>query len=397
MNEIYDLLHLILDIEKKLQGIYAQHDMALIGEVLQILSDTTDEIYQSVLTEFGEKYVVLTYLSKHRELMGQMLQAAEQNNEFGFLNLVSEAASLIEKSERMIKRTTQEDLSGQYQSLIYRPKCADEIGELSRYKVAEKIAIVIQGPIVYADDFTRETVRIYKKLYPDCDIIVSTWENEADYVPRLEEAGAVVCLSAMPDHSGYGNCSYQRVSTVAGIEKAMQMGAQYICKTRADERIYKADLFAYLHSLLQTFPLKMDTMQKERLITVSPFTMSNRLYNCSDLFTYGTAEDVMRYYASPLDARDNQPVEYVDAVQFARLRFGEAWFTTHYIESLGFKLKWTMEDSDYYRNNLFIILDAHMIDLYWPKYDDLEFGHKYEGIEQHEVTFLEWLHEQKSY
>ncbi len=40
-------------------------------------------------------------------------------------------------------------------------------------------AIVIQGPIEYTNNYTAETFKLYRSIYPNAPIVVSTWKNEA--------------------------------------------------------------------------------------------------------------------------------------------------------------------------------------------------------------------------
>ena len=48
-----------------------------------------------------------------------------------------------------------------------RPKRADKIGTVADKSLKySKVAIVIQGPIVYDEDFTLETIKLYKKIFP---------------------------------------------------------------------------------------------------------------------------------------------------------------------------------------------------------------------------------------
>ena len=119
------------------------------------------------------------------------------------------------------------------------------------------------------------------------------------------------------------------------------------------------------------------------------------------MFVYGDAEDINRYFSCPIDERNydgNTQVVWTNAVDFAKLRFAEEWFTTHFIESLGYELKWTKEDSDFYRNNLFIIIDASLLDFVWMKYNSDEYKDRYYNSNRQLVPsfvgFLEWLSEQ---
>ncbi len=236
---------------------------------------------------------------------------------------------------------------------------------------------------------------MYKRLYPECILILSTWNSEREYLAPFNDLGIIVCTSDTPKHSGALNCSYQAVSSYAGIAKAFEIGCERICKTRTDQRFYLPDLFAYLEDILDAFPLRIQTLQKERLIAISYTTLSSRLYHVCDMFLYGNANDVLRYFPGKVDDRDWEPIQWINNIEYSKLRAGEVWFTSNYIESLGYELKWTLEDSAYYMRELFLILDTAMIDLYWAKYTDSEYGERLYNDNSFEnqrvMNFFAWL------
>ena len=44
----------------------------------------------------------------------------------------------------------------------------------------EDVGIVIQGGLVYENDYTIYTAKLYRQWYPKIPIIISTWKNEAN-------------------------------------------------------------------------------------------------------------------------------------------------------------------------------------------------------------------------
>ena len=121
-------------------------------------------------------------------------------------------------------------------------------------------AVVIQGPLQSKDDFTLETVKIYKKIYPLSPIIVSTWHSESKKDLRdLERAGAVLVVSNKPINTGWGNIKLQVVSTESGLLCARELGCKYVAKTRTDWRMYRPSALQCLNSLLKIdgyFPVR---------------------------------------------------------------------------------------------------------------------------------------------
>lgn len=287
-----------------------------------------------------------------------------------------------------------------------RPKNADDVHNYKQESLTD-VCIVIQGPIKHEDKFTFETIKLYKKFYPSTPIIVSTWDTEPD--DDLENLIHLcgednVCIS---HYEKSNSINYQRITSFAGVCKAQELGCKYILKTRTDQRIYMPQVLSFLIRLHEYYPIKVQCKTKGRLITCGMSTFSTRLYNISDMLVFGKTEDILRYYSCPLDSRDHSKLEKPDSkcycnyrqycADYSKLRTGEIWFTSHYIESLGFQLKWTHEDSDYFRRELFIIVDDSMLDFYWPKYTDKEYRWRnYKTIDSlHQVTFMEWYKEQQ--
>lgn len=284
----------------------------------------------------------------------------------------------------------------------YRPKKADEVNNFVPESMPN-VGIVIQGPIKKEDDFTIETIKLYQKYYPDSPIFVSIWDTELDadiaqFKTLCGEDRVVISHFEKGDKSH----NYQIVTAGAGIKKAYESGCEYIMKTRTDQRLYAPQVLSSMVRLIHTFPVKISSKVKGRLICNGMGTFGDRLYNLADMFVFGASEDVLRYFTCPKDERDLsdlKKIEYINHLQYeaeySKWRTGEIWFASHYLESLGFSLKWTLEDSDYYRRELFCIVDNAMLDLLWPKYTDAEYRWiNYQDKESfHPVSFMEWFND----
>lgn len=373
----------------------------MLGNIDSALAD----IYEVFIASYGDKNAALSLIDNCREKIGDVcscLQSYNPENEIHIWECIESIKKVLFKTKILTGRAEGIHDEGELETHVYRPKCADEVGIRSDKKALNKTAIVIQGPIKYDDNFTYETVKLYNLLYPECEIILSTWEDETERVKELfTDLKVTLCFSSKPIHAGFGNSAFQTISSKKGIDKAIVLGCERICKTRTDQRFYKPNLFYELDRLLDLFPLKTDTEQKKRIVCISTTTDKNRFYNICDMFVYGDAEDINRYFNCPIDERDydvHMQMVWTNAVDFAKLRYAEEWFTTHFIESLGYELKWTKEDSDFYRNNLFIIIDASLLDFVWMKYNSDEYKDRYynsnKQLESKYVGFLEWLSEQ---
>jgi len=167
---------------------------------------------------------------------------------------------------------------------------SDPVSNLPRF------AIVIQGPVVKDCHFTLETVRLYKKHFAGADIIVSTWDDEpANYAEKIKEQGAEVILNAKPQFPGTSHINFQIASSLAGVKKAQSLGAQYVLKTRTDQRMYAPNVMEYFYSLLEKFPPAPGFKQKRRILGVSLNTFKYRPYSLSDMNIFGHIDYMLVY------------------------------------------------------------------------------------------------------
>ena len=277
-----------------------------------------------------------------------------------------------------------------------RPKCASRVNVWpDELKSAPKCAVIIQGPIYKKDDFMLETVRLYKKLFPEASIIVSTWNTEdLEYIKKIKLENVEVILNAEPKIAGPSHINYQLKSSFAGIKLAEELGSEYVLKTRTDQRIYGVNVLDFFYNLLKTFPSKTGYKQKERIIGVSLNTFKYRLYDLSDMVVFGLLKDMELFWSAAPDNRPYKADPNLTQGEFSRLRICEMYLTSEYLKNIGRELKWTLEDSWQAMADHFIVVDQTSLDLYWHKYNKhKEFRYlKYGAIlNNREMSFLEWF------
>ena len=282
-----------------------------------------------------------------------------------------------------------------YLTLWYRPRDIEDIDNYTEDIASNNVGIVIQGNLKYDDDFTYNTVKLYRHYYPQATIIVSCWNTDLiETIDRIRELGAKVVISEFPTvRKGFGPNNLQLMTTKHGIDYAEKLGCNYILKTRSDQRLYQPCVFTFFKKLLLQYPLKLNIPNSGRIITCSLSTFTNRLYNISDMLLFGRIEDIKRYFSCPVDNRDpSEEYKEKNQIEYSKQRCGEIYFASHYIESMGFNLRWTKEDSDYYRKELFIVVDSESIDQYWPKYTNREYRwRRYKKDVLSQSSFMEWL------
>jgi len=309
--------------------------------------------------------------------------------------------SMIPEAEReTIFINVLEEKTNAFATYHLRPKGSERFGLWSDpIRTLPKIGIVVQGPIIKEDDFTLETLKIYKKTMSDIPIILSTWDDEdVSYVNRIKSEGVFILLNKKPEYPGPQNINYQIVSSRNGILKAKELDAGYVLKTRTDQRMCAPNVAGFLVNVLCMFPPAGGFRQKKRILGVSLNTFKYRPYGVSDMTIFGDIDDVLLYYSADLDMRrfgvEERAFLTSSVRNFAKLNICEIYLATEYLKKTGRQLLWTLEDSWSAFSEQFVIVDKESLDLFWFKYSrEKEFRYlRYDGVRtDHEMTFREWL------
>lgn len=262
-----------------------------------------------------------------------------------------------------------------------------------------KVGIILQGPIQYEDSFTYETLKLYKNIYPNSEIILSVWKDEEkDEIDRIRNIGVVVLENDKPETGGFINLNYQIVSTKNAVLKAKELGCKYILKSRTDIRIYETGVDKFLISLLKNFPTKY-SKQKQRIIGIDINTHKYGI-GISDIFQFGTTEEMEKMWNIDLIKKVTTMEEYLKfekdstAVDRFYFEFSECYLLKKYLFINGIELKPKLES--YYKvlKDNFIIIDSSMINMYWNKYlgDEYKEWKNYDKfIVRSSMTFKDWL------
>ena len=280
-----------------------------------------------------------------------------------------------------------ENSRGKFITIRIRPVKASEVkANMGIAVVNPKTAILIRGEIIKPNDFTLETVRTYKKLHPQVPIVVSTWNDEEPaYLEKIYQAGAEVVLVRKPSIAGPFHLNFQITTTIAGIEKAAELGVEYILNTRNDQRIYAPKIIDHLHNLTRFYPPENSQEQniflKNRIIALGTEALGSQLYHLSDEFLFGHIKDMTAYWRIDLLTKP--------------LSFGgpENHLFTTFLKTIGREVKFTMEDTleDFAR--YCIIIDPSHLDLYWRKHQrHLEYRSlRFQNKKYPSIFFLDWL------
>lgn len=283
-------------------------------------------------------------------------------------------------ANRLLRRTIGEILRrGEYYVTYHRrPKRAAAIG--IRPEIAdcgEPCAIVLQGPVDPIDDFTLETVRLYRARDPACRVVVSTWrDTPGPLLKALARAGAEVVTSDKPADPGPFNVNLQLVSARAGIVRAREGGAAFVVKSRTDQRLYAPNLIAMLLALARTFPPRGDTSQRARIFGLGQGNLLYVPYHLTDQTLFGHADDILAYYDAPLRESAYPPGFPRDQLRMfrevpigalARHAAAETYLAASFLARMGRPPAWTLEDSWGAFRDCFGIVDQAATDFYWRK------------------------------
>jgi hypothetical protein len=284
--------------------------------------------------------------------------------------------------------------SGFFASAALRPVHAADHRLVADVAVTERIAIVMQGPVLHDHGFTLETLRLYRRLFPGVSLLLSTWIGED--VAAIEADGFAVLQSEKPPVPGPAHINYQATSARNGIRHAMaSVQPDYVLKTRTDMRLHNPNLFADLLALLEAFPLSGDAVgrQQQRLVVFSD-VVKYMLHAAPDKNMFGAAADMLGYWSPPADERSGSLPPQLSMRAFAAAEPAEVYLLRHHLRRIGRPFTDTLADHFAVLRDHFVVCDRSAADLYWHKYNHhLEYRFRSYGDNSslEEFGFNDWL------
>jgi hypothetical protein len=284
--------------------------------------------------------------------------------------------------------------SSHYYTYTERPKSASQLSVSPHGRTYTDVGLVVQGPLVLEDDFTLETVRLYRRQFPGVTVIVSTW-NDADrgMLDNLEREGACVLTSSKPMSPGPLNINLQIASTLNGLREVSARGKTFAVKTRSDQRVYNPFFLNALNLLVDLTPPPAATGLQKRLIVSSMGTLAFRPYGIGDMFMMGLTRDLLHYWDTAPDHRDNFHGAGATVREYAAHRLAETYLLTQFLNRQGMEAPLSIGETWNVYRELFIVLDKSTLGLFWKKYTS-EREDRLALYEDHvfrEMSFLEWL------
>lgn len=265
-----------------------------------------------------------------------------------------------------------------YMNLIVRPRKTEKNHRPKYNTSLHDVGILIQGPLDNIE-FVLETVRLYRRYYPNAVIIVSSWlEYKAKYKFKIVSAGAIPCFSKKPENYGQLNVNLQIVSTRIGLKIIKRLRCVYALKSRTDQRFYNPNTIEYLCWLITVFKPRYSELQLGRILIPGFNTTRYRYGSFSDMLQFGFIEDLTSYWSLHLDSstgdlRERAKRAAVYTLEYsAKLEITESYIGRKYMKFLRLD---NFPDLSAYWNcirDCFIVFDHTTIDLYWHKYQCIE-------------------------
>lgn len=281
----------------------------------------------------------------------------------------------------------------------YRPVYANRDNRNFIDKTSD-VAILMRGQIVKVDEFTKNTLKMYRINYPNASIFFSTWKYCLDddfYLFAEKNKIQLVLTKFEAPKTGWKNDNLQIIGNVNGLKEVLKKNIKYTISTRSDQRFYYPNVLSYLKNILSIYPYSISKNKKDkqvnRLVAMSFDSFMYRLYGIGDMFLFGLTEDVFNYWNSTHDIRlfDKEKKNYT-LKELAKRRESEVYFMTEFLKRNGHNLKWNLKDYFEVIKNRFIIIDSHSMDFLWPKYSFFEERFKdFEDIQCKEISYSDWL------
>jgi hypothetical protein len=248
----------------------------------------------------------------------------------------------------------------------------------------ESVGIVIQGPLVLKRDFTLETAKLYRAMYPDVQIVISTWAGVPKaFADACQRLGVVLVESNLIEDPLYGNLTRQQVTSLAGIDLLERSRIKFAVKLRTDQRLYSDSFLEQMFASTRMFPASKlpGRLSSHRIFLTYQNSFIDRSLSGSDFLQFGTTEDLCNFWKS----LDDQIVSGEMAPE--QILMGSYLRRCGWVEQDLF----TRDSWDRAMRDVVGFIDSSSLDLFWAKYSSREFLWRRYGREPlREVTLRDW-------
>ena len=276
-----------------------------------------------------------------------------------------------------------------------------ELRSVNHARTYAEFAIVIQGPLSSDAGHLTETIERYIMLFPAVQIVVSTWEYSGNRSSELKlrkiqekYPHSVHIVRSKPiENMGIANINAQICTTRAGLDFARNLGVRFVLKARTDQSLTNPRFLAILESV---YLRESQKKQRAPIVVSSQNSFLFRPYSLSDMLQFSDLKTLDDFWAVALDRReslDNLAKIPATFHEWSKCRLAEVYLISHYLESLGEILDFTLKHYHYCLTEYFAIVDADAIGHYWAKYSLRARAEKklYFPFPRHEISSFDYF------
>ena len=143
--------------------------------------------------------------------------------------------------------------------------------------MSNKLGIVLQGPI---SEWTSDIIEEHKVNFPDCDIVLSTWDNEDVSSFSCKIVKTKQPKISLPYNS---NINFQIIGAREGLKK---INADIIMKCRTDQFVHNPKIFSIYNQYCTS----------EKIMVPDHGTSRSEEYRLSDICQIGTKKILNDYW-----------------------------------------------------------------------------------------------------
>lgn len=284
-----------------------------------------------------------------------------------------------------------------YVSYTLRPKKVEKSEFSKEVYDNSSTAIIIQGSLYGLENFVKETLLLYTKIFDDVLIILSTWENECsetflDYFKDYKNIKIIKNIKPKTIH----NVNLQTLSTSNALKYAHEKKINFCLKTRTDCRIYKKNSIFFLKNLLKLYPVDKNLNQIERVISCSIDTRKYRIYGLSDIMLFSSTKNLIKYFNPKKfeDSLSDMDLNSYPCIKNDTAVINEIFLCARFLKANNFDINWTLEDWWNKCREVFCIVDSSAIDFFWYKYNwmyEQRFNINYTSNFEQSMQHSDWL------
>jgi len=291
-----------------------------------------------------------------------------------------------------------------YVSIFLKPKNVVPLKALGIDRSSDaEFVIVLQGPVSDQEalKYLQATLHIYRKIYPNLKIVVSSYILDKEFLKQLDSAyyDQLLCID---DEDLKSNFERQIKSASEGINAAGVFKRKYVIKSRVDQRLTEPAAMLYFKFLLESFP-PHHKISDVRILGSSFNSWLYRPLGISDMLVVGSYPDMIKFWEFDDSIKSYSLVDGIvnyreSWLSDTSLHF-ESFLAARFMAKYGFRFSTNpIQDNLRMWRDFMVVADANVIGHEWKKRSTFFIGNtltKYSSSlnpnSLREISFLSWL------